>query len=316
MEYQEFVRAVKEEVNRKLEGGMKAVIYKAVKNNGKEKSGLLIETPGINISPTIYLEEFYEEFEEGESLEKIAVEIVYFYEKVRCEHSWDPEEIRTYDSVKKKIAFKLINTEKNKELLKLAPHISMLDLSIVFYVLLEITEYGSATMLLYNDHLNRWNVSVGRIWEDARKNVLTLLPAQFFTMRSILQGDMEKEECIGNQKGQDLLQHDSLERDCMYVLSNRVRNLGAACILYPKMLERIGGILEEDYYILPSSIHEVVIVPASKGTHSEEMSKMVKEINGTQVLAEEILSDHAYFYECSKKKLKGCSLQSAGIMLG
>ena len=84
----------------------------------------------------------------------------------------------------------------------------MLDLSIVFYVLLEITEYGSATMLLYNDHLNRWNVSVGRIWEDARKNVLTLLPAQFFTMRSILQGDMEKEDATGNQKGQDLLQHD------------------------------------------------------------------------------------------------------------
>ena len=45
-------------------------------------------------------------------MEKIAVEIVYFYEKVRCEHSWDPEEIRTYDSVKKKIAFKLINTKK------------------------------------------------------------------------------------------------------------------------------------------------------------------------------------------------------------
>ncbi len=185
MEYQEFVRAVKEEVNRKLEGGIKAVIYKAVKNNGKEKSGLLIETPGIKLPLRSIWKSSMKSLKRGKPWKEIAVEIVYFYEKVRCEHSWDPEEIRTYDSVKKKIAFKLINTEKNKELLKLAPHISMLDLSIVFYVLLEITEYGSATMLLYNDHLNRWNVSVGRIWEDARKNVLTLLPAQFFTMRSI-----------------------------------------------------------------------------------------------------------------------------------
>ena len=69
MTYQEFVCAIETKMNQKLEGGVKAAQYTAIKNNGKVKKGLLIETPGVNISPTIYLEEFYQRFTDGESME-------------------------------------------------------------------------------------------------------------------------------------------------------------------------------------------------------------------------------------------------------
>lgn len=328
MRYQEFVRVVERELNKKLRGGVHAAVYKAVKNNGKEKQGILIESPGIHISPTIYLDEFYGDYEAGKDLGEIVEEVLSFYDEVRCESPWDFGALEDYGNICKKMCFKLINTEKNRAMLKVMPHIDILDLSIVFYVVLEMTESGSATMPVYNSHLARWGVSTHQIWKDARKNAMGLLPAQFFTMSSVLEngGEEEQEEkdCFEenfttrNGKGAetDLFADPLSGRDTMYVLSNPVRSLGAACILYPKVLNMIGGILGEDYYILPSSIHEVVIVPKSRGLEPGEMNEMVSRINETQVMEEEVLSNHAYFYACREKKLTGCSLQSAGIMLG
>ena len=60
MDYKEFTNAVQKQMNQRMEGGVQASLYTAVKNNGRERTGVLIETPGINISPTIYLEEYYE----------------------------------------------------------------------------------------------------------------------------------------------------------------------------------------------------------------------------------------------------------------
>ena len=66
---------------------------------------------------------------------------------------------------------------------------------------------------------------------------------------------------------------------------------------YPHVLEMIGGILQSDYYVLPSSVHEVVIVPASAGVGCRDMDEMVAEVNRTQVAPEEVLSDRAYYYD-------------------
>ena len=65
MNYREFTGAVEDQMNRRLEGGVRASLYTAVKNNGKERTGVLIETPGINISPTIYLEEYFENYQKA-----------------------------------------------------------------------------------------------------------------------------------------------------------------------------------------------------------------------------------------------------------
>ena len=93
------------------------------------------------------------------------------------------------------------------------------------------------------------------------------------------------------------------KQDVMYVLTNSLRNYGAACLFYPHVLEMVGEMLKEDYYVLPSSVHEVIIVPESKALDADEMSEMVVEINETQVEPEEVLSDHAYFYQRDSKKL-------------
>lgn len=153
MEYQEFICAIEKKMNERLEGGVKASLYTAVKNNGKVKKGMLIEAPGVNISPTIYLEEFYQHFTDGESMDEIVGDILSFYETIRCGQSWNASRIERYETIRDKIVFKLIHTDKNREILDDIPHMEMLDLSIVFYVLLDISQQGTATMTVGNQHM-------------------------------------------------------------------------------------------------------------------------------------------------------------------
>lgn len=301
MEYQEFLYAVEGELNQRLKEGEKASVYTAVKNNGKEKKGVMIERKGSNAAPTIYLEGFFVRFQRGESMEKLVREIMTFYETVRVEQIWDPTQFEHYSEVSDRIVFKLVHKMKNKKLLKEVPYVDVLDLAIVFYVLLDLDRNGMACIQISNEHLEKWGISRDELFTVAVKNVKKVLPAEFFTMQHAI-GQML--DVTQEQEAENLLREvRSEKKDVMYVLTNSSRNYGAACMIYPHVLEMIGDMLKEDFYILPSSVHEVIIVPESKGLDPDEMDAMVDEINETQVEPEEVLSSHAYFYQRKGRRL-------------
>lgn len=102
MNYTEFVNAVKEKLTHKLEGGVRVNVYSTTKNNATERTGLLIETPGINISPTIYLEEFYSLYQNGKKMEGIIQDLEELYEEIRQEKSWDYEKMLTFEGGERK----------------------------------------------------------------------------------------------------------------------------------------------------------------------------------------------------------------------
>ncbi len=309
MEYQEFLYEVEKKMNQKLKGGITASVHIAVKNNGRIKKGILIEDPAVNISPTIYLEEFYEQFQQGEPFESILLEVMRFYEAVKYEEPWDTGEIESYEAVRDKIIFKMIHTKRNHTLLSEVPHIEVLDLSLVFYVLLEVKKNGTAAMLIRNEHLELWGITGEGLFSLARENAGKLLPARIYTMREMVEEVMDSDpEALHDllsvvSDESERMEKERKKRDVMYVLTNSIRSFGAACLMYPGMLEAAANVLKENYYILPSSVHEVILVPESKGTAPEEMAEIVREINATQVEEEEQLSDHVYFYERRKKKL-------------
>lgn len=315
MDYRAFAGAVEKQMNEKMTGGVRAGLYTTTKNNGKERTGVLIETPGVNISPTIYLEEYYQNYRQGESLEKIVDDILRFYNEIRQEKSWDYEEILSYEGVKDRIVFKLINTIKNRQFLNTVPHIPFLDLSAVFYVLIEVTDEGTAAMTVNTNHVKQWGIQSDILWEDAVRNSRRLLPAEFFTMNYALREMLKKSSGDGKEETENLLDGDNSIRDGMYVLSNKLRNYGAACIAYPHVLEMIGGILKTDYYVLPSSIHEVVIVPCGTAVSAPELDEMVRNINETQVAEEEVLSDHVYLYDIAAGYLRrGTEFMAGGVI--
>ena len=155
MTYFQFIHAVETKVKKEVEEEKTVSIHTNVKNNGVRRSGIMISEKGINISPTIYLEEYFHQFRMGYPLEQIAKDIVGLYEKIRFQNSWeDGEKVKDYEFVKDKIIYRLIGREENQELLKEIPYKSYLDLAIIYYVLLEVDEYGMASMMVRAEHMD------------------------------------------------------------------------------------------------------------------------------------------------------------------
>lgn len=286
MTYDQFIEAVETRIKEVVDTEITVGVHTAEKMNGVTKKGIVLSKKGVNVSPTIYLEEYFGQYQHGKSVEQIAYDILSLYREVKCEQSWDVDKIQTFSMIENKIIYRVIHYEKNIELLKNVPYVRFLDLAITFCVLLEVTEHGTATMMVRNEHMDMWGVNKELLYENACKNTEKLLPYSFQTMNAVV------EELTGMPVYE--------EDDVLYVLTNCIRSFGAASILYRDRLKYIGEYLQENYYILPSSVHEVILVPESIAPFRGTLNKMVEEINETQVEEEEILSDHAYYYDCKK----------------
>ena len=294
MTYYQFVQAVESRIKEAVKESVAVRIHTAEKNNGTIRRGLTLTEQDINISPTIYLEEYYRQFQNGGSLEHITSDILRLYNEVRFQKSWGEEKLYDYSQVKEKVIYRLVNYESNEKMLRNVPYIVYLDLAIVFCVLLEVTKYGTATMAIRNDHLDLWGVEKEELYRQASENTSRFLPDDFSSMSAVIEELTEESEA-----------HISFEdkEEEMYVLSNRIHSYGAAAILYSGRMEGIGMYLKSNYYVLPSSVREVIVVPEKAAVEKEELSAMVAEINRTQVEAEEVLSDHAYYYDRKKGRL-------------
>lgn len=291
MNYDDFIRYVKEKVQKQMGETVHVELRCVTKNNGVELDGLSITLEGERIAPMIYLDEFYEAYEGGLSVPDIVSTILKAYEKAKVSLPFDADFYMNYDNVKDKIACKLINYKKNRELLKKVPYMKYMDLVIVFYYMVENKEIGDGTILIYNSNLTMWKVTKEEVYETARKNTAALLPYEFQGMSQML------EAALGDE-------YIPMENSVpMYILSNEKKYLGAATILYDSILANIAQCLNDDFFVLPSSVHEVIIVPASIRATKAELRSMVKEINETQVEPEEVLSDSVYYYERKSHKL-------------
>lgn len=290
MTYYQFIQAVERKVKEEVKDSVSVCVYTTEKNNGTVRKGITLSREGINISPIIYLEEYFERFKRGSSLEYITAEILRLYQEVCFYKPWKEKNLEDYEEIKDRIVYRLINREANEKMLKDVPFVPYLDLAIVFYVLLEVNRFGTATMAICNEHLKIWKISEKELFRQAEKNTSVLLRDEFQTMSAVIE-ELTSQEIL------------SEEEDVMYVLSNQIRSYGASAILYQGRLEAIGMYLKSNYYVLPSSVHEVIVIPENEAMGIQSLSAIVQEINQTQVQEEEVLSNHAYYYDRKKKVL-------------
>jgi hypothetical protein len=290
MKYDTFKKVILERLEYDIPDPKKISIQTIYKNNGLQLDGLVIMEDNCNISPTLYLNYYFDSYQNGTEFSKIYDMILENYRHNRPTKSIDVRFFTQFENTKSKIAIKLINYEKNKTLLQDVPHIRFLDLAIVFYCLITMDEeVGNATILIHNSHLAYWNVTLEELFAIAKENTRKLLPEKISDMNDMLQ-ELSKRQLISAPMIADE------ERYPMFVLTNE-RNLhGAACILYDDLLKQYATQADTDFYILPSSIHEVILIPTTEDTCQEELSEMVMEVNASQLLEEEVLSDHAYYY--------------------
>ena len=294
MEYKEFVEYIKMNAGYIAGEGGNITINHVIKNNGCEMDGLVIMEKGKDIAPTIYLDSFYELYTNGENIKNIIRQIEVIYEQNKNNVTFDVNILKHFDTIKDKIVYKVVNYRSNGKLLEQVPHKRILDLAVVFYCLLD-NEYGrSATALIYNNNLKNWNVTIDDVYKAALKNTPDLLHSKISSMAALF------EKCGVNVDGEEVDLKDYVPSD-MYVLTNESKLNGAACILYENVLYDFAQKLGADLYILPSSVHEVILLPKLSMFEKDELVNMVKEVNTEGVAADEVLSDHVYEYNRTER---------------
>lgn len=293
LSYQEFKDTIRTHILEYMPNSQDSsvTINEVRKNNGITLDGLMVRKPEERISPTVYLESYYDDYKKGMSVEncmhKIAVTIDSAKEQARI---FDVEHLLNYEDMKSKIYISVVNFHNNQELLSQVPFDHKGDLAIVVRALASQNPNENASFLIKNDMLEKYGISREQLFADAYSNSPVLMPSSFTSMRDVLQ------EMI-HENLEDLMPEDVQ----MYVLTNEQKIRGASTMFYPGVMDMIHEKLG-DFTIIPSSIHEVIIVPADTA-NSRVMEAMIGEVNTTCVDAQEILADKPLTYDSVAKEI-------------
>ncbi len=297
MTYETFKKAVLNRLSEDIPDPKQISIQSVCKNNGKYLDGLVILENNVNIAPTIYLDYYYEYYRSENSFPAAYERILEHYRQNRTDEHIDVRFFTDFERTRPRIVLKLIHYEKNRQLLKEIPHIRFLDLAIVFYCFIPIDpKLGNATILIRNSHLELWNQTAQTLYPLVMENSRRLLAPQLHNMNSLLEDILPSSGYPTVVVPEDPLYP-------MYVLTNKQNMFGAACLLYDGLIRSYAEQFQTDFYLLPSSIHETILVPAIRNDRIQDFSEMVHEVNETQVSGEEFLSDHAYYYSREEDKI-------------
>lgn len=284
----EFQEKIKKEFLRVLPE-MEITFQTVRKNNGVDLHAITIKAKHSNVAPSIYLDGYFMEYQNGLELNDIISEIVTLVLKpVPDKFSTVVEDFCDINFVKERIIMVAVNAAKNQELLNEVPHQIKLDLALIYKVVLDTT----ATVLVKNEHLKRWGITAEELYTYAQEGTKKLFPSSIQSMFDILQ-EMVPEEIPENSEFP------------MYVITNSKSLYGAASIFLDETIEKLEKLshqMNSKLYLMPSSIHAWIAISTKCGD-VKELSKMVSMVNSTQVAEEDRLSDHIYLFDAETKKI-------------
>lgn len=310
MEYRDFVEQIKNQIQDFLPvkfADATVEVNQVVKNNDCVLDGLLIKTEESNIAPTIYLNPYYKQIQDGAELDDVLTQIADVYQSHYIGHDMDMSAITDYEKIKERIVCKLINMENNQLFLQDKPYSQMEDLAVVYQILMNKTENGTATVTITENLMDGYGITLDELHNKAIQNMEILQPHCFKGMNEVMAEIFAESIAWENQISMEEAKEMALQMmfdipDTLYVLTNETKVNGANAILSDDIRQAIAKQVG-DFYVLPSSIHECLIVPKSNGMKRDDLEQMVQEVNQTQVAPEERLSDHVYEYDAKTHEL-------------
>lgn len=296
MQYKQFMEKTKKSVSDYLGKEVSVEIKEVTKNNGVILQGLVINSREESLSPTIYLNGFYEDFKAGRAFGDIIRAIADIYQDNRIAGKINLDFFTDYNAVKGRIFIKVINYEKNRKLLEEVPHKRFLDLAVVCYYAYMNDFLGRGSIQIEIDHLDKWGISEETLFQDAERNTSENLGAEIKGMDEVIREMME--ESFGEEAEQLAEIAGQAGREApMYILTLQGRYFGAACIYNRELLQSFAMLHRTNFYILPSSIHELILLPDDGREEAQALKNMVEEVNAGHVAPEEQLSDNVYYFD-------------------
>lgn len=296
MNYESFISDIKTRIGACVGPEVQLLIQPMPRNNGTSYDGLILLQPGLNISPTIYLTPYYHRYLDGMSMEDICSDIFSTYQKQQPKENFDIGLFTDFARVKSRIIMRLVNYPRNEQMLADVPFFRFYDLAVIFYCLLYAGDDNQASILVHNEHLELWGINQDTLYRLARENTPALLPQQVTPMCSLMEHFAAEIGLMRELHPADDGIGSSNTDIPMYVISNSYRTNGACAILYDQLLHELAEQLQSNLILLPSSIHEFILLAAEDSSDLQDFSQMVREVNETQLADDEVLADHAYYY--------------------
>lgn len=286
MSEDKFLEELKKRVEEKLGSDMHIKTQRVRKNNNVVYLGLILHKKGCNIAPTLYVNSLYEEYQRGAAPEDLAEYVAESYRQGAIKTDITMDYFMDFEKVKGRIAYRLINAGMNEELLKDIPHILYLDWAICFYYAFYHETIGHGMILIHNSHMDMWKTNHEELMKLAAENTQRIFPPLLMSM-----GELFEDICPKQVESK------------LYVLSNEQKCNGAVALLYPGMLQKAAELLGGDFFVLPSSIHEVLLLKRQEYDDTDILLDMIREANSNHVTKEELLSYHLYYYDTKQLKL-------------
>lgn len=296
MNYEEFKTQVVNKIREVEAPSTEVNVISVTKNNGLVLDALTILRAGKNVSPTIYLEKYYRFFCMGNvPLEEVVERILQEHAAHDISVPVNAEQLLDFANVKNRIYPRLVNYARNRSFLDEVPHRRFLDLAVIYYFEISEKPIGEATMILRNRDLARWQMQEEELYNLAMANVRRDKPTLVTPIGDIL-GEIDDQPLSGEQE-------TALSHWQMNVATNKERFYGSVCLLEPEVFQTIAEKTGENLFILPSSIHEIIVVVNNGSCSKADLERMVVDVNETQVMEQEVLSNHVYLYDREKMEV-------------
>ena len=299
MNYEEFKENLANDVKEQMETGSGSEVTvetRTVEKMNETYDALTVKPEDSIIGVNLNITKLYEEYEDGKDFENIVKDAAEVADNALSNRpDFNLEAFKDYDSMKDKLAVEVVSAERNKDLLETVPHKDIEDMAVVYRFVLGDTQAGTGSILVTNQLLDNYGITAEQLHEDALKNAPEIRPL-------VIEG---MGEVLAKQMGVDDLEMLGLnippEQEQMFVASVEGNVHGAGVLAYQNFMDQAADRVGGSFFILPSSIHEVLIIPDNGKFDTTSLENMVREVNATTVDPTDQLTDSVYHYDAEAK---------------
>ena len=299
MDFETFKEEVRGDIEKALydrTGTEHSVEIHTVEKMNETYEALTIKPENSDIGVNINANELYKAYSDGMDYDRIIDGAV---DKARdaLEHSPDfnIDAFKDYDKMKETLAMEVVSAERNAELLETVPHKSMEDMAVVYRFVVSADKGEVGSVLVTNKMLDQYGITPEQLHADAMKNAPEVRPMEIKGMGEVLA------EQMGIENAEMLGFAIPPEQDQMLVASVKGNVHGAGVLAYEDFMEKASDRVGGSFFILPSSIHEILIIPDNGQFDLKSLENMVREVNATTVDPVDKLTDNVYHYDAQDK---------------
>ena len=270
---------------------------------GISYTAMQVRQEGQMIVPNINLDAHYQNFtRNGARLADMDHVLQSIAQQVQSQPGLETKWLQDYSQVKDKLYIRVSDAAENEAFLANCPHREVDGLAVSYHIAFDNGQGIQASAAVTNNMLDLYGITPDQLHNDALESAQNLLPANMVSLA----------EMMGNMMGVDAdMVMPTMDEPRLMVLTNDQALHGAGALFYPGQMDAVAQQLGSDYFVLPSSIHEVLLLPDDGSVEYDVLEAMVQDINMTTVAPEEQLSDHVYHYDAKDHILEKASTYEA-----